>query len=96
VTALRTADRAFMKLLEPFWRETAKQMEGLLWKDGGCVIGIQVENESDNPAYLIKLRELARSLGVDVPFYFITAWQGWQGGMPKEGFIPVFGEYSDG
>ncbi|MCX6877597.1 MAG: beta-galactosidase [Verrucomicrobia bacterium] len=95
-TGLRTADPAYIKLLEPFWRETAKQMEGLLWKDGGPVIGIQVSNESDHPPLLIKLKELARSYGIDVPFYFMTGWQGWQGGMPKEGFIPVFGEYSDG
>jgi len=95
-TGLRTADPAYIKLLEPFWRETAKQMEGLLWKDGGPVIGIQVSNESDSPPLLIKLRELARSFGIDVPFYFMTGWQGWQGGMPREGFIPVFGEYSDG
>lgn len=71
--APRSADPAFIKCVEPFWRETAKQMEGLLWKDGGPVIGLQVENESSNAPYLQKLKELARSVGIDVPLYFMTA-----------------------
>ena len=48
-------------------------MEGLLWKDGGPVIGLHVENESSNAPYLQKLKELARSVGIDVPLYFMTA-----------------------
>jgi len=33
-----------------FTHKVARQLEGLLWKDGGPVIGIQLENElADNP-----------------------------------------------
>ncbi len=92
-TKLRSTDPGFMKLVEPLFQEEAKQMEGLLWKDGGPVIGVQLDNEYWGGAYLLALKELARSVGVDVPFYAVT---GWQGGLPKEGLIPLFGGYSDG
>ena len=90
-TGLRTNDPRFLALVEPFYKEQARQMQGLLWKDGGPVIGIQVDNENDRADYLLALKAMARSVGV--PFYAIT---GWQGGLPSTGLIPLFGGYSDG
>jgi beta-galactosidase len=90
---LRTKDPIFLELVGSLFKEEAKQMEGLLWKDGGPVIGVQLDNECDKGDYLLALKELARSAGVDVPFYSIT---GWQGGLPNEGLIPLFGGYTDG
>ena len=90
---LRTTDPRFLALVEPFFREQAGQMRGLLWKDGGPVIGIQVDNECDRADYLLALKRMARAVGVDVPFYAIT---GWQGGLPKTELVPLFGGYSDG
>ncbi|MDQ2730310.1 MAG: beta-galactosidase [Armatimonadota bacterium] len=92
-TGLRSKDPRFMALVEPFFREQAKQMQGLLWKDGGPVIGIQLDNENDRADYLLALKQMARTVGVDVPFYAIT---GWQGGLPATDLIPLFGGYSDG
>ena len=92
-TGLRTTDPRFLTLVEPFYKEQARQMQGLLWKDGGPVIGIQVDNENDRADYLLALKAMAREAGVDVPFYAIT---GWQGGLPKTDLIPLFGGYSDG
>jgi beta-galactosidase len=92
-TKLRTKDPAFLNLVEPFFKEEADQMLGLLWKDGGPVIGIQLDNECLTPDYLLALKDLARSVGVDVPFYAIT---GWQGNLPHSELIPLFGGYSDG
>jgi beta-galactosidase len=92
-TGLRSKDPAFMTLVQAFFKEEAHQMSGLLWKDGGPVIGVQLDNECSNPDYLLALKDLVRSVGVDVPFYVIT---GWQGNLPHDGLIPLFGGYSDG
>jgi len=90
---LRSTDPAFMKMVESLYREEERQMHGLLWKDGGPVIGVQVDNENANGAYLLALKSLAQSVGIDVPFYAIT---GWQGGIPNAGLLPLFGGYFDG
>ena len=90
---LRSTDPGFMQLVEPLYREEAKQMEGLLWENGGPVIGVQVDNECRDGKYLLALKALAQSVGVDVPYYAVT---GWQGGVPREGLIPLFGGYVDG
>ena len=92
-TKLRTNDPAFLQLVEPFFREQAQQMAGLLWKDGGPVISIQLDNECDRSDYLLTLKAMARADGIDVPTYTIT---GWQGGLPQAGLIPLFGGYIDG
>ncbi|HEX4085393.1 MAG TPA: beta-galactosidase [Chthoniobacteraceae bacterium] len=92
-TKLRTTDPAFLKLVEPLYQQEAEQMRGLLWKDGGPVIGVQLDNECANAAYLLALKKMAQADGVDVPYYAIT---GWQGGLPKSGLLPLFGGYTDG
>ena len=43
--------------------------------------------------YLLTLKRIARSLGVDVPFYTMT---GWSGRIPQEGLLPLTGAYADG
>ncbi len=92
-TKLRSTDPAYLALVKPLYAEESKQMSGLLWKDGGPVIGIQVENEEWKPDYLLKLKSMAQAAGIDVPFYAVT---GWQGGLPKSELVPLFGGYSDG
>jgi len=93
-TKLRSADPAFMNLVAPFYHQLAGQMKGLLWKDGGPVIGIQVDNECNNLPYLLALKDLARSCGVDVPFYTMTGWNGVH--IPTKNLLPMFGGYADG
>jgi hypothetical protein len=90
---LRTADPDFLKLTEPFYRQIATQMQGLLWKDGGPVIAVQFDNESNDLPYLLALKRIARELGVDVPFYCMT---GWGQSLPMNELIPLFGGYADG
>ena len=90
---LRSTDPAFLKLVEPLYAEEAKQMQGLLWKDGGPVIGVQVDNECNNAPYLRALKQMAIDDGVDVPYYAIT---GWQITVPASEFLPLFGGYADG
>jgi beta-galactosidase len=43
--AVRSNDERYLFYVRRFFREIAQQVEGLLFKDGGPIIGIQVENE---------------------------------------------------
>ncbi len=83
-----------MGMVRPLYEEIAAQMKGLYWKDGGPVIGIQVDNECSNLPYLLALKEMAKSCGVDVPFYTMTGWNGAK--IPTKDLLPLFGAYSDG
>jgi len=57
------------------YAEIARQLQGLLWKDGGPVVGVQLENEYSGPAqHLLTLKRLAREAGLDVPLYTRTGW----------------------
>ena len=93
-TRLRTTDPAFLALVRPFYGQIAQQMRGLLWKDGGPVIGVQVDNECGDDGYLLALKKMARDAGVDVPLYTMTGWNG--ASIPRSGLLPVFGGYADG
>jgi hypothetical protein len=94
-TKFRPRDPVFMRFAERLFQEQSAQMAGLLWKDGGPVIGVQLDNECSQGEYLLALKRLARSVGVDVPLYVVTGWQGWRGGIPKAGLLPLFGAYAD-
>ena len=71
----RMTDPSFLSLVEPFFQETAARMKGLLWKDGGPVIGVQMDNESSGLPYLFALKKMAQKDGVDVPLYTMTGWK---------------------
>lgn len=90
----RTANPEFMALVAPLYQQIALQTRGLLWKDGGPVIGIQLDNECRDLNYLMALKQLARDNGIDVPFYTMTGWN--RVPIPKEGLLPLFGAYADG
>jgi hypothetical protein len=92
-TKLRSTDPAYLALVKPLYEEEAKQMKGLLWKDGGPVIGVQVENECGNGPYLLALKAMAQAAGVDVPYYAVT---GWDIKVPDKDLMPEFGGYFDG
>ena len=41
----RTNDEGYLKAVEKYFNQLGKQLEGLMFKDGGPVIGVQLENE---------------------------------------------------
>jgi len=91
-TKLRTTDPAFMAMVKLLYKEIAQQIDGLLWKDGGPVIGVQHDNERNDVPYLLALKELAKSEGVDVPLYTMTGWN--RVNIPPSELLPLFGAYS--
>jgi beta-galactosidase len=93
----RSTDTNFLAAVKILYGEIAKQLQGELWKDGGPVIGIQVDNEfGGSPNYLMALKKLAIDAGIDVPFYIKTGWPAMRTPVPLGELLPLFGAYADG
>ncbi|WP_324678331.1 beta-galactosidase [Hymenobacter sp. GOD-10R] len=97
--ALRSNDPAYLAAVQTYWHQLRAQTRGLLWKDGGPIIGIQLENEynrgkaGQGAVHIQKLKDLALAEGFDVPLYTVTGWQGAR--YSEREVIPVFGGYPD-
>ncbi|BDI31176.1 hypothetical protein CCAX7_32270 [Capsulimonas corticalis] len=94
---LRSDDPGYLRYVERFYGEIGRQLDGLLWKDGGPVVAVQCENEYGGPAeHLLTLRRMAMEAGLDVPLYTRTGWPELTTAMPVGPFLPLFGGYADG
>jgi hypothetical protein len=97
-SAVRSNDPIYLAEARNFYSQIGKQLNGLLWKDGGPVIGIQIENEYayDGPGkgreHLAELKKMATESGLDVPLYTVTGWD--NAVVPEDMFLPVYGGYS--
>ncbi|WP_150110646.1 beta-galactosidase [Granulicella mallensis] len=98
---VRQNDLVYLKEVQSFYAQIGAQLKGELWKDGGPVIGIQLENEyPEGPAgsgrgteHIRKLKEMAIADGLDVPLYTVTGWDG--AAVPLDEVLPTFGGYPD-
>ena len=94
---VRSEDPAFLASTTKLYGQIAAQLRGLLWKDGGPVIGIQLDNEYGGPAeYLLALKKIARDAGLDVPLYTRTGWPALKTPMPFGEIVPLYGVYAEG
>jgi hypothetical protein len=94
---LRSEDAGFMALAKALYEQISGQLKGELWKEGGPVIGVQVDNEFGGPAsYLLALKATAREAGIDVPVYTRTGWPALRSPMPFGEILPLFGGYAEG
>ena len=95
--ALRSPAPGFIKAVSRFYEEIGRQAEGLLWKDGGPVVGVQVDNESSGPwPYFAALKEAIVNAGMDVPLYTRTGWPEMEGPAVFGEILPLYGDYADG
>jgi beta-galactosidase len=93
----RSDDTNYLAKTAILYQQIAGQLKGLLWKDGGPVIGIQLENEYSGPAeHLLTLKRLAQAAGLDVPIYTRTGWPELRTPMPFGEIIPLYGVYAEG
>ncbi|HLZ63220.1 MAG TPA: beta-galactosidase [Ktedonosporobacter sp.] len=112
--AVRSNDEPYLAYVERFYSEVAAQIKGLLFKDGGPIIGIQLENEymhcgapwevtfkpgaewvpagTDGADHMLRLKEIALALDLDVPIYSCTGWIG--SPVPEHEFLPMQGGYA--
>ena len=99
---LRENNEKYLALVDKFYSKIGEQAAGFMYKDGGPVIGIQIENEyghcggpadrSVGMAHICTLRKLAQEKGLIAPYYSAT---GWGGAYVPEGFLAVLGGYVD-
>lgn len=91
----RTNDPAYLAYVEKYVGEIARQLSGLLYKDGGPVVGIQLENEywrgKEGEPHILRLKDCVRRYGLDVPLYTVTGWG--NASVPENEVIPLFGAY---
>jgi hypothetical protein len=96
---LRRNSPRYMAYVQKYYEEIGRQVQGLLWKDGGPLLGVQLENEyatrgpRAGDEHILALKQLAIQAGLDVPLYFVTGWD--NAVVPKGAVLPVFGGYMD-
>lgn len=98
--ALRTNDIGYLDQVRRYYRRIAEEVSGLFHKDGGPIIGVQIENEYGHcggmtgpggEAHMKTLTALAREAGFDAPYWTATGW----GGAVTGGLLPVMGGYCE-
>lgn len=97
---LRSNDETYMAFVKRYWSRVSEQVRGLMLKDGGPVMAMQLENEyghvggfrgEKGEAHMRALMALAKEIGLEVPIYTATGW----GGAVIGDCIPVMGGYCD-
>jgi len=95
----RGNDPQYMGYVERYYAEIGKQLKGLMWKDGGPVLAVQLENEYNlrgpgkGAEHIAALKQLALKAGLDAPLYTVTGWDG--AVYPPGEVTPMFGGYPD-
>jgi hypothetical protein len=97
--ALRRNDPCYLGYVRKYFGQIGEQLSGLYWKDGGPVVGIQLENEymdrgpGAGAEHIAELKKIAEEAGIKAPLYTVTGWGDPQ--FPSHEVIPVFGGYPD-
>ena len=93
----------YFSYAKKLYDEIFAQVEGFLYKDGGPIIGVQIDNEyghchgqggEEGLKHMRRLKEMAVAAGFDVPMYTATGWGG-AVVVPGE-MIPVLAAYAEG
>ena len=96
---LRQNSPAYLSYVQKYFEQIGRQVRGLLWKDGGPILGVQLENEyaARGPRagedHILALKRLAIQAGLDVPLYIVTGWD--NAVVPEGAVLPVYGGYMD-
>jgi hypothetical protein len=95
----RGDDPQYLSYVDRLYGEIGKQLSGLMWKDGGPVVIVQLENEynltgpGQGPQHIATLKKMAIAHGFDAPLYTVTGWDHTH--YPSDEVAPVFGGYPD-
>lgn len=92
---LRDSNADYMHYARIWYTKIFEQVQGLFYKDGGPIIGVQFENELvDNAEHLLDLKRMALDIGYDAPIYTVTGWNSKFGArIPVDDMLPVFAAY---
>lgn len=94
---LRENNPEYLGLVRGWYKAVEEQVRGLFYKDGGNIVGVQLENEYvDNAQHLAELKKIALECGLVVPLYTVTGWNSSAGArIPVDEVLPVFGGYCE-
>ncbi len=93
----RTDDPAYLAVVRRHFAAIFAQLDGLLWKQGGPIVAVQIENEYFGPAeHLLSIKRIAREVGLDAPFYTRTGWFDPSTPVPFGELLPLYGGYPEG
>ncbi len=94
---LRDNNPQYMEKVQIWYSQIFEQVKGQLWKDGGTIIGMQIENEYRGRwEHLEALKKMAIEIGFDVPLYTRTGWPKLSTAPVFGEIIPLYGDYADG
>ena len=97
---LRSNDAEYLKYVGRMWKAIYSQVEGLMYEDGGPIVGVQIENEyghaggfggEEGEEHMRTLTRMAKEIGFAAPYYTATGW----GGAVTGGLLPVMGGYCE-
>jgi beta-galactosidase len=97
---LRSNDPVYLAHVKKFFNQVGLQVHGLMFKDGGPIIGTQLENEyglhgpGRGSEHILELKQLAIAAGIDPPIFSVTGWPSLD--FPPQEVVPVSGGYPDG
>lgn len=92
---VRSNDSLYLAYSRRWYQDVYNQVRGLLWKDGGPIMALQLENEYVRRgmvvSHLMNLKKMAVEAGFDVPVYTMTHWMDSE--YPKGEIVPYAGFY---
>ena len=97
---LRSDDPGYLALVRRYWEHLWVEAKGMMFGEGGPVIGVQIENEYGHVGglrgeageqHMRTLTALARGIGFGAPLMTATGW----GGACTGGLLPVMGGYCE-
>lgn len=98
----RTNDPVYLGYVRKLYQQIGRQMRGLMFKDGGPILAVQLENEFEHAPtswgfkgeggeeHMRNLKRLAIEAGLLPPIYVCTAWGS---PVPPDEFLPGQGGY---
>jgi hypothetical protein len=100
---VRTNDPRYFDYVRKWYQQVGQQMNGLMFKDGGPIVAVQLENEFEiapfawgfagagGEEHMRVLKRLAIEAGLVAPIYVCTAWGS---PVPAGEFLPAQGGYA--
>lgn len=94
---LRSNDELYLKKVHTWFTALFGQVKGLMWKDGGPIIAVQIENEYGGSGdHLMTLKKMIQEIGYDAPLYTRTGWPKLSSSISFGEILPLYGDYPDG
>ena len=91
----RSNDPLYLEYSRRWYQAVYDQVKGLLYKDGGPIMALQLENEYVRKgmiiSHLLNLKKMAVEIGFDIPIYSMTHWMDSE--YPKGEIVPYAGFY---